>query len=183
MMNRTKLTHILRAIATITNETSFVIVGSASVLLTSKNIPLQMLNTNEIDVFAPDVADEEEFSLLVDGSIGRGSQFDRTFSYFGDGVSSKTAIMPTDWRNRSQTVDGLGLPGIKVIVPDINDIAISKMMAWRDKDKEWLQAGVRSKILAPNQMRERLSLLPATEVPHTEIDRRMTRVASYGGVS
>lgn len=183
MLNRAELLHIIRAVATITNEMNFVIVGSTAVLLTSKNIPAAMLNTSEVDVYSPDSEDEQAFSDLVEGSIGSESQFDKTFSYFADGASSKTAIMPTDWAIRAKTVDGLGLPGVKVIVPDINDIAISKMMAWRDKDKDWLQAGVRSKILAPNQMRENLPLLPVTDVSPAEIDRRMAMVASYGGVS
>ena len=58
MMNHTKMIHILRAVATITNEKTFVLVGSASVLLTSRNIPLQMLNTNEIDIYSPDSAND-----------------------------------------------------------------------------------------------------------------------------
>ena len=178
MMNHKKMIHILRAVATITNEKNFVLVGSAAVLLTSRNIPLQMLNTNEIDVYSPDSASEDDFSFLVE-SIGKGSQFDKTFHYYADGVSSKTAKMPADWEMRAKVVENLGIPDVTVLVPDINDIAIAKMIAWREKDRDWLEAGVGSKILDPRKMRERIALLPPSETPATEILRRMDAVTAY----
>ena len=183
MMNRKKLAHIIRAVSVITEEKNFVVVGSASVLLTSKNIPAAMLNTYEVDVYAPGTKDEDMFSDIVEGSIGKGSQFDLTYKYYADGVSSKTATMPTDWQIRARTAEGLGLDGIQVRVPDINDIAIAKMMAWREKDRDWLQAGVQVKILDPRKMRERLALLPQTDVPAAEIERRMNAVTAYGGAA
>ena len=165
MMNREKIAHLLRAIAGVTGETKLALVGSATVLLRAKNIPAAMLNTNEIDVFSPNAPDEELFVDLVSGSLGRGSQFDRTFNYFGDGVTSRTAKMPSDWRERAKIVDVPTVQGIEVLVPDLNDIALAKMMAWREKDRDWLQAGVRSKILDLDAMRARLASLPETDVP------------------
>ena len=183
MMNRAKLVHILRAMAAITDERHLVVVGSAAVLLTSKNIPAQMLLTEEVDAFAPDAPDEEVFFDVVYATMGFGSRFAKTYTYYGDGVSSKTAIMPADWLARAKFVEGLGIEGVVVRVPDINDIALAKMMAWREKDRDWLQAGVRVKILDPRKMRERLALLPETDVPASEIERRTTAVAAYGGAA
>ena len=179
MMNREKIAHLLRAIAGVTGETKLALVGSATVLLRAKNIPAAMLNTNEIDVFSPNATDEELFVDLVSGSLGRGSQFDRTFNYFGDGVTSRTAKMPSDWRERAKIVDVPTVQGIEVLVPDLNDIALAKMMAWREKDRDWLQAGVRSKILDPDAMRARLASLPETDVPPDELVRRITAVSAY----
>ena len=181
MMNLKKVTHILRSIATITEHKNFVLIGSASVLMRAKNIPLDMLNTNEIDVYSPDASDEEEFSDIVEGTIGKGTRFDTTFGYFGDGVSSKTATMPLDWTSRAKAIDNLGIEGVTVTVPDINDIALAKMFAWRDKDKVWLMAGVRALILKPRLMRERLPLMPETSTPLAELERRMQIVTGYGG--
>ena len=181
MMNRSKLTHILRAIASVSNEGNFVLIGSATVLLVSKNIPADMLNTNEIDVYSPDAADPEWFSDLISGSIGRGSTFDNTFKYYADGVSAKTATMPTDWSARAQKFDDIGIAGVTVTVPDINDIALAKMFAWREKDKIWLIAGVRSLILDPKQMQARLPQMPETSTPMAELERRMLVVLSYAG--
>ena len=181
MMNRAKLAHVVRAVAAITEHKHFVIVGSATVLLQARNIPAAMLNTNEIDIYSPDAQDEEFFADLVEGSIGPGSHFDRTFKYHGDGVSSRTASLPSDWRGRASLVTNLGIADVEVVVPDLNDIALAKMVAWREKDRDWLKAGVRALILSPTAMRERAPRLPAMETPADEIERRLTIVAGYGG--
>ena len=55
MMNFKKLAHVLRAIGSVTGEKTLVVVGSTSVLLNAKNIPAQMLMSQEVDAFAPDV--------------------------------------------------------------------------------------------------------------------------------
>ncbi len=178
MMNRQKAMHLLRAIATISGENTLVLVGSATVLFRAKHIPAAMFNTNEIDVYAPDAADPDMFSDLIDGTIGRGSQFDRTYNYFGDGVSPNTASMPSDWRDRARPEPDIAPAGVEVIVPDINDIALSNMAAWRDKDRDWLKAGVQSLILDPGAMAARLHLMPAAS--HLEeLSRRMVIVAGY----
>ena len=179
MMNVKKLAHVLRAIGSVTGEKTLVVVGSTSVLLNAKNIPAQMLMSQEVDAFAPDAEDEELYHDLVDASLGAGSMFSRTFGYYGDGVSSRTACMPSDWRSRARQVAVPGVGDVEVLAPDINDIALSKMMAWREKDRDWLQAGVRALILDPTVMRGRLGLLPETEAPRDEVHRRMDTVAAY----
>jgi hypothetical protein len=179
MMNMKKLAHVLRAIGSVTEEKKLVVIGSTSVLLNAKNIPAEMLMSQEVDAFAPDTKDEEMFHDLVDGSLGAGSMFYRTFGYYGDGVSSKTARMPTDWQSRARQVAVAGVEGIQILVPDINDIALSKMIAWREKDQDWLKAGVRSLILKPRAMRERIAMLPPVETQQSEILRRMDSVAAY----
>ena len=178
MMNRAKLVHVPRAVASVTDEKRLVLVGSATVLVAAKQVPLDMLNTNEIDAFAPDAPDEGMFSDLVEGSLGFGSVFFNTFGYAADGVSSKTASMPSDWRDRARSAPEVAPPGVEVIVPDIDDIALAKMVAWRDKDRDWLEAGVRSLILDPKAMAARLSRLPAA-TPLDELERRMAVVSAY----
>ena len=53
--------------------------------------------------------------------------------------------MPSDWRSRARNVAVPGVANVEVLAPDINDVALSKMMAWREKDRDWLQAGVRDR--------------------------------------
>ena len=59
-----------------------------------------MMLTDKIDIYAEGATDTTLISDLIDGSIGRDSQFHRTFGYYGDGVSPRTAVMPLDWRSR-----------------------------------------------------------------------------------
>ena len=118
-------------------------VGTGAVIATAKHIPMAMTMTEEIDIYVEDSPDPDWVSDLIDASIGRYSQFHRTFGYYGDGVSKRTAIMPLDWRGRATeytTPDGLAT----ALCPSAEDIAIAKLCAWRDKDQIWLREAFRS---------------------------------------
>jgi hypothetical protein len=173
VLRRPDIDHILRAAAALANHARFVIVGNAAVIITARHIPASMMMTQEIDIYADGITDPEPISDLIDASIGEGSQFHRTFSYYGDGVSPGTAIMPDDWRGRTiqyVTADGL----VTAICPSANDIAIAKLCAWREKDRDWLRAAVNAGIIDT----DRIGALLRTPMPRnapalTELLRRL----------
>jgi hypothetical protein len=76
-------------------------VGTGAVIATARYIPVAMMLAEEIDIYADGVDDPEPISELLDASIGHLSQFHRTFGYHGDGISRRTAMMPSDWRTRA----------------------------------------------------------------------------------
>ena len=64
---------------------------------TTATIPDGMLVSMEADVYpllAPGRAIE------VDGALGDGSQFHRTYGYYAHGVGPKTAKLPRGWEDR-----------------------------------------------------------------------------------
>jgi hypothetical protein len=135
------------------------------VIITARRIPARMMMTQEIDIYADGVADPEPISDLIDASIGEGSQFHRTFSYYGDGVSPGTAIMPDDWRSRAieyLTPDRL----VTAICPSANDIAIAKLCAWREKDRDWLRVAVDAGVIST----DRIEKLLRTPLPRSAPD-------------
>jgi hypothetical protein len=136
MLRRPDIDHILRAAASLSGHSRFVMVGTGAVIATAKHIPPVMMMTEEIDIYVEDAPDPDWVSDLIDGSIGRDSQFHRTFGYYGDGVSKRTAVMPLDWRDRAAeytTPDRLAT----AVCPSAEDIAIAKLSAWREKDQVW----------------------------------------------
>jgi hypothetical protein len=160
MLRRSDIDHILRASASLSGRSRFVMIGTGAVIATARHIPATMMQTQEIDIYAEDTADVELISDLIDGSIGRYSQFHRTFGYYGDGVSPRTAVMPLDWRSRAVeyvTPDGLAT----AVCPSADDIAVAKLCAWREKDQAWLREAFRSGIAR----RERVAALLRTELP------------------
>jgi hypothetical protein len=144
VMRKRSIDHILRAAAAVTNQQRFVLVGSAAVIARAKNVPLGMMFTPEIDIYAPEATDIELASELIDGNIGQGSQFHQRFGDYGDGVSPATAKMPSDWMDRSIEYLGAECPGVVAVVPEENDVALAKLAAWRDKDQSWLNEGPES---------------------------------------
>ena len=109
----------------------------------------------------------------MDGAIGQASNFDQTFGYYCDGVGPETAILPVDWRSRAIEFSNANTGGVVALVPDPNDIALSKVVAWREKDIEWLRAAAQHLIIEPKTMEERLNRLPPTSIERDELARRI----------
>jgi hypothetical protein len=133
-MQRSDLEHLIRAAGAIADDTEIVVIGSQSILGQFPNAPTKLLASAEADLFPlhrPELAD------LIDGSIGEGSQFHEVFGYYAQGVSDRTATLPTGWRDRLVRVSNSNTRGISGLCLEVNDLAISKYVAGREKDLEF----------------------------------------------
>ncbi len=152
-MKRDELAHVLRASAAISNETSFVLIGSQAVLLLLEQPPADLLVSTEIDLYPalhPEKAD------LIDGAIGAHSTFHDTFGYHVDGVGPETASLPHDWMSRAVfTYFG----DITAICPDLHDLAASKCAAGRPQDADFIRALFRHAMIELPVLLERIALL------------------------
>src|ERR1700744_295879 len=109
-LKKDAILHIIRASNAITNCKHFVIIGTGAVIATAKTIPATLMLTRELDIYPTDTDNPEAMSDLIEGPIGEGSKFAKEFGYWGDGVSSRTAIMPDDWKSRAKTLPIKALP-------------------------------------------------------------------------
>jgi hypothetical protein len=155
-MKRDELEHVLRASAAITRDSSFVVIGSQAVLLPHPDAPAELLLSNEVDLYP---ALHPERAELIDGAIGQLSMFHDTFGYYADGVSPDTATMPGDWMTFA-TLYYIGTE-ITVVCPDLHDIAVSKCVAGRDKDAQWVAALLRHHLIELPRLLARLEALAA----------------------
>lgn len=160
LMRRDKIDHILRAAGRITGLSEFVLIGSAAIFAWRDLVPAELAVSRDIDLFAYDAPNAEDVSDQLDGAIGQASDFDLQFGYYCDGVGPETAILPNDWRDRARKYQSTQAEGVTAIVPDPNDIGLSKLCAWREKDIEWLRVAARHLIIDPAVMRERLQQMP-----------------------
>lgn len=171
-MHRQQLEHIIRAAAGITGATEFVIVGSQSVLGQFPQAPDELLISIEADVFSlRDPADND----LIDGSIGEGSPFHQTFGYYAHGVSQETAVLPAGWRERLVPVHNQNTGGGTGLCLEIHDLAVSKLVAGREKDVDFLGGLLRHRLVQVPVIRERLAktMMPADrlQICHSRLDR------------
>lgn len=133
-MKRSDLEHLIRAAGAIADDTDIVVIGSQSILGQFPDAPARLLASAEADLFPlhrPDLAD------LIDGSIGEGSQFHELFGYYAQGVSERTATLPSGWQSRLVTISNSNTRGVSGLCLEVNDLAISKYVAGRDKDLEF----------------------------------------------
>lgn len=137
-MTYEQMAHVLRSAAAISGSREFFLVGSQAILMCVPVVPDVLLKSVEIDVWidAPD-----EISDLIEGTLGKDSQFHHTFGYHVDMVGPFTAVLPKNWRARAIEVRSVPhFGGADVTSPSIADLAASKLSAGREKDIEWVSA-------------------------------------------
>jgi hypothetical protein len=158
-VRRADLEHVIRASAAITGDKSFVVVGRQAVLLPYPDAPSELLLSNEVDLYP---AMHPELADLIDGAIGQLSTFHDTFGYYADGVGPETAKMPANWM---QFAKPYYIGESKVVVPDLHDIAVSKCVAGREKDADWVRGLFRHRLVELSRMLDRVAALQASAYP------------------
>lgn len=155
-MKRADLEHIIRAAAAITNQYEIVVVGSQSILGAWPNPPEFLAISTEADVYPlqrPDLAD------LIDGAMGEGSVFHETFDYYAQGVGPETAVLPEGWQERLVTIQNSNTDLKIGYCLDPHDLAVSKLIANREKDKAFVEHMLLHKMIDPAVLLQRLRRL------------------------
>lgn len=158
-MQRQQLEHILRAAAGITGAKEFVIIGSQAVLGQFPNSPAELLVSVEADLFSLRSAKDAD---LIDGSIGEGSPFHQTFGYYAHGVGQETAILPSGWKERLIPIQNENTGGGIGLCLEIHDLAVSKLIAAREKDLNFIRALFHHQLANLEIVRDRLKTTPVS---------------------
>ena len=119
----------------------------------------ELTATRDVDVIPP--GDTESLMDQIDQFMGEGSDFDEQRGYYAQGVSSKTpAYAPRNWKSRTirvQTQTAVGL------CMEINDLALSKLGAGRDKDLAFVKQLADWGHVNREMLLERLTLVDCPE--------------------
>ena len=176
-MNRQQLEHILRAAAGHTHALDFVVVGSQAIHGAFPGPPVELCVSVEADLYP---RDKPEDAILIDGGIGELSMFHQTFGYYGHGVGEDTAVLPAGWRERLIPLRNENTRRATGWCLEVHDLAVSKLVAGREKDCAYLEALFRHRLAVPSIVRDRLS---STTVPGS-IDlclARLDRILATSG--
>jgi hypothetical protein len=133
-MTREQLEHVIRASAAIAGVREVVVIGNQAILGEFPSAPPELLVSREADVYP--LAHPERRDL-IDGSIGEGSPFERTFGYYAHGVDETTAVLPDGWRERLVAVASENTDRARGWCLEVHDLAIAKYVAGRPKDLDF----------------------------------------------
>jgi hypothetical protein len=172
-VRREHFEHVVAAAANVTDEDDFVIVGSQAILGPHPGAPDTLLRSLEVDIYpakSPDKAD------LIDGALGDGSPFHRSFGYYGHAVGPETAKPPTGWRDRLIRVD---IPA-RIRSPrrpvawclEPHDLILAKCVAGRDRDWEFARDALVAGLVNITVLLSRIGDLPV-DARHQEQIRHM----------
>jgi len=159
-MQRHELEHIIRAATSITNENELVIVGSQSILGQFPDAPRELLQSRDADIYPLHYSEKK--SDLIDGTIGEGSPFEEAYGYYAQGVGPETAILPQGWQDRLVKVQSQSTDLKIGWCLEPHDLAASKLAAAREKDREFVAALLRHKLVEQAEIEKRIRpcLLP-----------------------
>lgn len=170
-MTRDQLEHVIRAAAAISGDDQIVVVGSQAILGQFPNAPAALLVSEEADVYPLVKTDRAD---LIDGSIGELSPFHAAFGYYAQGVGPETAILPSGWRERLIVVPVEGARGLCL---EVHDLLVSKLIAGRDKDQEFVTVALHEGLARLETVLERLGDTAVDDARRSAAVARVRRLA------
>ena len=154
-MTRLNLEHIIRAAGTIADDPDIVVIGSQALLGQFPDADPALLVSMEADVYP---RNRPERNDLIDGSIGDGSPFEREFGYYAHGVDRSTAVLPRGWEDRLVLVSGPNTRQVRGWCLDVHDLAVSKLVAGREKDLDFARVAARRGYVQRELIEQRLQI-------------------------
>lgn len=101
----------------------------------------------------------------VNGAIGELSDFRARNGYYPEGISLDTASLPAGWQDRAHGWPLVSSNPANARFLDKHDLVVSKLVAFRAKDLEFVAALVETDLVEPDIIRERIALLPDQVTP------------------
>jgi hypothetical protein len=159
-VRRAELEHVLRAAATVAEDNEIVVVGSQAILGQFPDAPGTLLASREADVYPrnhPERGDE------IDGSLGDGSYFDATYGYYAHAVGPETATAPLGWEQRLVPIRNANTGGATGWCLEIHDLLLSKCVAGRERDWEFVEEALRHGLAEAVELHRRAASLPISK--------------------
>jgi len=165
-VTREQLEHAIRAVCDMSGETEVIVIGSQSILGEFPEAPAFLRQSTEVDVI---LKNKPEMTDHVDGALGELSSFHATHDFYVHGVSPGTATLPDGWEDRLVMIrsestrqnTGWCLQGY--------DLAASKLVAFREKDRDFVRVLLGERLLMPPTLQERLAALPIPEADRARL--------------
>ncbi len=171
--------HVVGAAAQISDEVEFVVIGSQAILA-ADDPPLRMLRSMEADLYPRHAPEKAE---AIDGSLGDGSHFHRTYGYYARGVAPETAKAPIGWENRLVEIEIEPRPGSQqkavALCLEAHDLVLAKCAAGRDRDWEFAEDALEAGLVTLPELLARVDDLPLEEQSCIHL-RRMLEARAPG---
>lgn len=159
-MTRQQLEHVVRAAGAITDERKILVLGSQSILGAFPHPPDSLTVSREADVCP---VNDPAKADLISGAIGEVSQFDSTFGYYAHGLPPTACPLPQGWEQRLVPFHNANTRGVTAMCLAPLDLASSKLVAGRDKDKEFVAEMLRHQLIEDQLLKERIALFEEAE--------------------
>ena len=170
-MKREQLEHLIRAAGAVTGSRRLIVIGSQAILGEHPlDAPPEALRSREADLIP---IDAPEATDVLTGTLGELSAFDEAYGYHADGVDVTTATLPDGWRERLVPIDNPNTNGYVGLCLEMHDLAVSKYVAGREKDREFCRAIVRAGFVDRMTLARRLGSVSLDSTQRQQIEARI----------
>ncbi len=130
-MQKSDLFELVRQIKQIAPEEIPIIVGSQAVHVITQILPEIVQQSIECDFLL--ASEKSETRAEINKKLGVFSSYQLEHGFYADALGLATVILPTGWQERLQKFEDEN-GNVIAYVAEIHDIAISKLIAGREKD-------------------------------------------------
>jgi hypothetical protein len=170
-MRRDQLEHAIRASCQIIGQLEVIVVGSQAILGTYPEYELPSAATRSLEVDILPITDDNNETMqladLIFGVAGELSPFQQTHGFSIDGVDLTTSALPEGWRTRlikvqnENTAAPGGQPQYIGWCLDKEDLCVAKLCAFREKDRNFVDALISDGLVGLNVIAARLPTVPS----------------------
>jgi hypothetical protein len=161
-MTREQLEHAIRAACEVSEDSEIWIFGSQAILGEFPNAPEELRASVEVDVQPKNRFDKVD---AIDGVLGELSLFHQTHGFYVHGLPiGEAATLPQGWQDRVTPVfDMISTGGNTGWCVEAHDLALSKLVAYRHKDRDFVRVLLIEKMIASPILLERIFSLKIDE--------------------
>ncbi len=153
-----QLEHAIRAACEVSGDNELWVFGSQAILSVYPEAPENLRTSIEVDVQPKNLP---ERTIYIDGALGELSLFHQTHGFYVHGVSIDTARLPEGWKKRVvRVVDEIRTRGMTGFCVEVHDLAASKIVAFREKDRDFIRTLLMEDLIDHEMLAERIRLLP-----------------------
>jgi len=158
------LFELVRQIKTIAPEETPIIVGSQAVHAITPLLPEIVQQSIECDFLF--TGGKSKTRIEVNKKLGVFSQFQLEHGFYADALGLATVILPTGWQERLKPFEDEN-GNVIAFCAEIHDIAVSKLIAGREKDFLFLKEAFLREYILIDQFLERAKLVGS--MPQSEV--------------
>jgi len=159
-MTREELEHAIRAACDVAQDDAVYVFGSQAILGQYPDAPAALRQSAEADVAPVNAVDMVD---VIDASLGELSPFHQAFGYYVHGVAIEAAVLPDGWKRRAIAVRNANTGNRTGWCVEAHDLAASKLVAFREKDRDFVRTLVAEDLVTPRKLLLRIRQVPVTE--------------------
>ena len=180
-MRRDQFEHIVSAAANVVGQDDLVVIGSQAILGPHPDAPASLLRSLEADLYP---LEDPAKADMIDGALGDGSPFQRSFGYYAHGVGPETATAPAGWRERLVRVEVPARPGSSrqpvAWCLETHDLVLAKCVAGRERDWQFARDALAAGLVQLDTLVGRVRDLPVDAEAQSRLRRMLAAVPGLG---